>query len=96
MEAPSDTVRLTVPIPADLSRELAVLAFASDLTRGQVVRRALAQWVQEAKTRHAALAGLSIDDWWASVVINWEQTMLLAEQGAEDRARALKRYPYEP
>lgn len=59
----SEGVRLTVPISRELSAHLTLCAFAADLSRGQLVRRWLAEAVAEAERRHADLAGLSVPDW---------------------------------
>lgn len=66
-EVPSEAIRLTVPITPALSHQLSVLAFECDLTRGQLVRRALQHFVTEAKRRHADLLGQTVDDWWRAV-----------------------------
>lgn len=63
MISPSEPIRLTVPISRELSAHLTLCAFASDLTRGQLVRRWLAESVREAERRHAALAGKTVDEW---------------------------------
>lgn len=84
----SEEVRITIPVPADMSRELAILAFAADLTKGQMVRRWLTACIADAKRRHADLAGLSVDDWWSRITHdhqvsreNYERLALVEQQG---------------
>ena len=86
-EAPSEAIRLTVPITPGLSHQISVLAFECDLTRGQLVRRALHHFVIEAKRRHADLLGLSVDEWWKAVELEYQE----AQRSREVVAMALDR-----
>lgn len=71
MTTPSKVIRLTVPIPAELSERLSVLAWYLDLTRSQYVRRALAEYMTD---RIAGSARLSLKDgaqWYADTRARW-------------------------
>lgn len=71
MTTPSKVIRLTVPIPAELSERLSVLAWYSDLTRAQYVRRALdthiTDWIQGC----AELANMRAEPWYATARARW-------------------------
>lgn len=79
MNCLSDPVRLTVPITPELSHQLSVLALECDLTRGQLVRRALAHFVTEAQRRHADLLGQSVSQWWASAEARYDEELRARE-----------------
>ena len=62
---PSRTVRLTVPISAELSERLSVLAYHHDLTRQQYVRRLLEESLKNAIAGWAKLTDVDPNVWYA-------------------------------
>lgn len=67
----SRVVRLTIPIPEELSERLSVLAYQCDLTRGQLVRRYLSESAARAARGFADLAGESVEEWWPTARAGW-------------------------
>ena len=65
MNFPSSVVRLTVPISAELSERLSVLAFMTDRTRSQYVRRAILRAVSEDIAALALACDLPPAAWYA-------------------------------
>ncbi len=71
MQAPSSSVRLTVPIAAELSERISVLAYNADLTRAQWVRRALEHMASFAVSEFARLADEPSEEWYAAARAGW-------------------------
>lgn len=80
----SETVRLTVPIPADLSRHITLCAFAADLSRGQLVRRWLALAVADAEQRHADLLGKTVPEWLEGISLELAETRESIERQGQE------------
>lgn len=68
----SSVVRLTVPISAELSERISVLAWYSDLTRSQYLRRTLHDYVANAIAEWARLADLSPEHWYAEALARYQ------------------------
>lgn len=71
MNSPSKVIRLTVPIPAELSERLSVLAWYSDLTRAQYVRRALGEYIGIDVEYAAIAADIAETDWYNAMRARW-------------------------
>ncbi len=73
MEARTELVRVTIPLPRDLLDRLSVLAWRSDLTRPQLLRRYLTHAATEGVRRYADLEGVSPVDWYRAAYVCWAE-----------------------
>lgn len=67
----SEVIRLTVPVSAELSERLSVMAYLNDLTRSQYVRRALDAYIADSMVDWARLLDMDVDRWYADARKRW-------------------------